>query len=290
MQRCGYSARGPQVWDYAGDNYVHRLIQSKTDGKLIEVASPGPAGGGGGGGGGSGRTSRSPRDSHGGASCQRRSHCGGHGGGGGECCDPGEEAFQQALIASKIDAVAAEYNHLLCSQLDSQRHYFEGLLAQQAEDAERRLEAAAKAASTSEAAAAEARGAAKEAVSKRQAAERKLADAQAAVAQAAKERDFLRSLSDNLLADKKEWAARLEAAQKDVAQKEAEVRDLKDQVHDLMMFIEAQKSIEALGAEGNELREASLLPVAAPPPQRRGKGKAASAGGSPAGASSGSKK
>jgi BRCA1-associated protein len=26
-----------RVWDYAGDNYVHRLIQNKTDGKLIEV-------------------------------------------------------------------------------------------------------------------------------------------------------------------------------------------------------------------------------------------------------------
>ncbi|KAF6166909.1 hypothetical protein GIB67_020138 [Kingdonia uniflora] len=28
-----------RVWDYAGDNYVHRLIQSKTDGKLIELNS-----------------------------------------------------------------------------------------------------------------------------------------------------------------------------------------------------------------------------------------------------------
>lgn len=28
-----------RVWDYAGDNYVHRLIQSKTDGKLVELNS-----------------------------------------------------------------------------------------------------------------------------------------------------------------------------------------------------------------------------------------------------------
>jgi BRCA1-associated protein len=26
-----------RVWDYAGDNYVHRLVQNKTDGKLVEV-------------------------------------------------------------------------------------------------------------------------------------------------------------------------------------------------------------------------------------------------------------
>ena len=34
-----------RVWDYVGDNYVHRLIQSKTDGKLVEVPSPGMASG-----------------------------------------------------------------------------------------------------------------------------------------------------------------------------------------------------------------------------------------------------
>lgn len=28
-----------RVWDYAGDNYVHRLILSKTDGKLVELNS-----------------------------------------------------------------------------------------------------------------------------------------------------------------------------------------------------------------------------------------------------------
>ncbi len=25
-----------RVWDYAADNYVHRLIQNKTDGKLVQ--------------------------------------------------------------------------------------------------------------------------------------------------------------------------------------------------------------------------------------------------------------
>jgi BRCA1-associated protein len=26
-----------RVWNYFGDNYVHRLIQNKSDGKLVEV-------------------------------------------------------------------------------------------------------------------------------------------------------------------------------------------------------------------------------------------------------------
>lgn len=29
-----------QVWDYISDGYVHRLIQSSLDGKLVEVPSP----------------------------------------------------------------------------------------------------------------------------------------------------------------------------------------------------------------------------------------------------------
>lgn len=26
-----------RVWDYVGDNYVHRLVQNKDDGKLVEM-------------------------------------------------------------------------------------------------------------------------------------------------------------------------------------------------------------------------------------------------------------
>lgn len=43
--------------------------------------------------------------------------------------------LQEALFASKVDAFAQEYNHLLVSQLDSQRQYFEGLL--RSKDAQR---------------------------------------------------------------------------------------------------------------------------------------------------------
>lgn len=28
-----------RTWDHVGNNYVHRLIQSKTDGKLVELNS-----------------------------------------------------------------------------------------------------------------------------------------------------------------------------------------------------------------------------------------------------------
>lgn len=40
-----------------------------------------------------------------------------------------DPALKRALEDSKMEAVAAEYNHLLASQLDSQRQYFEVSLA-----------------------------------------------------------------------------------------------------------------------------------------------------------------
>lgn len=30
-----------RVWDYVGDNFVHRLLQNKGDGKLVEGSAPG---------------------------------------------------------------------------------------------------------------------------------------------------------------------------------------------------------------------------------------------------------
>ncbi|CAI4500205.1 CPA_1a_G0023380.mRNA.1.CDS.1 [Saccharomyces cerevisiae] len=33
--------RTQRVWDYAGDNYVHRLVQNEVDGKLVEVGGSG---------------------------------------------------------------------------------------------------------------------------------------------------------------------------------------------------------------------------------------------------------
>ena len=46
----------------------------------------------------------------------------------------------QATYASKMDAVTLEYTHLLTSQLESQRHYFEGLREQDAASHQQALE------------------------------------------------------------------------------------------------------------------------------------------------------
>ncbi|KAG5619046.1 hypothetical protein H5410_018870 [Solanum commersonii] len=92
-----------RVWDYAGDNYVHRLIQSKTDGKLVELNHHGH------------------HDSDGCCSCE----CG---------TDPG---FSETILNSKVEAIVNEYNDLLTSQLEDQKMYFESLLQDVEEEIER---------------------------------------------------------------------------------------------------------------------------------------------------------
>ncbi|KAL1554127.1 BRAP2 RING ZnF UBP domain-containing protein 2 [Salvia divinorum] len=86
-----------RVWDYAGDNYVHRLIQSKTDGKLVEL----------------------------------NHHCARHYDG------SSESAGQNDTLGDEVEYIKSEYNELLTSQLESQKNYFESLLQEVEEDTDR---------------------------------------------------------------------------------------------------------------------------------------------------------
>lgn len=106
-----------RVWDYAGDGYVHRLIQSKSGGKLVELPSatnmaatvPGelwnpryPSGSG---------FNREGNELQEGMS------------------NPTDQG-QVEMLQEKMEAIGAEYSSMIMSQLDSQRVYYEGRLAQ----------------------------------------------------------------------------------------------------------------------------------------------------------------
>ncbi|KAM7258243.1 hypothetical protein ACFE04_013984 [Oxalis oulophora] len=93
-----------RVWDYVGDNYVHRLIQSKTDGKLVEL----------------------------------NSHCL-HANGSCGSCDCSKSGISDTLFDSKVEEIANEYNELLAPQLDNQRSYFEALLQDVKDQTEREI-------------------------------------------------------------------------------------------------------------------------------------------------------
>jgi hypothetical protein len=81
------------VWDFAGQGYVHRLLQNKEDGKLVEVNDP------------------SNTTSH------ERS------------LSPGlTEAQEGEVVHRKLEGFASQYYTLLKSQLEQQRIYYEGRL------------------------------------------------------------------------------------------------------------------------------------------------------------------
>ncbi|KNA15773.1 hypothetical protein SOVF_095110 isoform C [Spinacia oleracea] len=80
-----------------------RLIQSKTDGKLVELNVP----------------------------CSHAAHgCGSF-----EC--GGDPGIDDAIVNSKVEAIVNEYNELLSTQLENQKLYFESLLQEIKEETEK---------------------------------------------------------------------------------------------------------------------------------------------------------
>ncbi|CAI5946299.1 unnamed protein product [Closterium sp. NIES-65] len=214
-----------RVWDYVGDAFVHRLVLSKTDGKLLAHTHECPF-------------------------CSRFSFFSSH-----------ISLAPSALTSSSRPGglwVAYEYTHLLTTQLDSQRLYFEGLLA------------AAKAERDEAVAAAEA---ARESV--------KVQKLQSRLERAEQEKEFLKQVNDSLIKNQKQWQEKFkqqeERVKAAVAARDEKIKDLEEQVRDLMVFIEAQKIVEREGGAGTAegIREGTVLAVGgAPTAGERGAGKA----------------
>ncbi len=85
------------------DSYVHRLIQNRSDGKLVELPAA------------SSLTTRDGDDSDDG---------------------PGPSAYDEKKI-SKIEDITLEYSYLLSSQLEQQRKHFEGEIAKSEQETTR---------------------------------------------------------------------------------------------------------------------------------------------------------
>jgi BRCA1-associated protein len=91
-----------RVWDYVSDAYVHRIIQSKTDGKLVELPAADNS-----------------------------------------ALDPPD--WTDAVPREKLENMSVEYTHLLTSQLESQRAYFEEIVERAVDKASQASAAASSA-------------------------------------------------------------------------------------------------------------------------------------------------
>ncbi|KAI1499491.1 hypothetical protein F5X99DRAFT_389630 [Biscogniauxia marginata] len=231
------------VWDYAGDMWVHRLIRDKGDGKVVEL--PG--------------------------------HQDGPNGHGHESDD--------VVPRAKLENIGMEYTHLLTSQLESQRVYFEEMLSKAADKAAKASAAAEKAASQATEALKELRALKEEQRQLRNAIIPSLEkDLERERTRASKSTDLARGLGKSLQEEKKVSEGlmkriehvnkELESVGEKIKELQLENADLKDQNHDLTMFISGQEKLKELEAEGKveegEIQEGSAL---VPEDKRRRKGK-----------------
>lgn len=240
-----------RVWDYAGDGYVHRLIQSKPD-----FTAPQKHGASG------------LRDSD---NADRMRH--------------ENEAYRaegdDVVPREKMESMANEYTYLLTSQLEGQRRYFE-------EQVERAVDKASEASTKADVAASRANHAVEEmeaskaerdslraVVQRLEKALEKSDKSKAKFEQMAREMSTqLREekvMNEGLLKRIKAADEKMEEAKAEARKASEEKKDLEEMNHDLTMFISSQEKVKELQAQGEDVIDGS---VSVPEPQKKkGKGR-----------------
>ncbi|KAI0644176.1 zf-UBP-domain-containing protein [Trametes meyenii] len=242
-----------RVWDYAGDGYVHRLIQNKADGKLVELPS---------------------------AAVRSDGTTNGIGGGGG-----GGPTAADALTAEKIEAIGIEYSYLLTSQLDSQRTFYEEQTAELRSqiDSMRSLveQLGAEVELHKQRARQDAERRARDEEERVAALEREKARAEKRAEKAselartlAKELREERAVSEGLMKNLTTAREHAEVAARETAVFRVQVQELQEQVRDVMFFLEAKNKIESGEGAAAEAAGGSLEVTPAPQASKNsGKGK-----------------
>ncbi|KII85840.1 hypothetical protein PLICRDRAFT_44258 [Plicaturopsis crispa FD-325 SS-3] len=240
-----------RVWDYAGDGYVHRLIQNKADGKLVELPSASMGG------------SREGGTTDGGLG----------------------PSLADRLSAEKIEAIGIEYSYLLTSQLDSQRAYYEEQMNSLQSKVLETLGMVERLSSEIK----EERAAVREEQAlRKQEADARIAEAERDKIKAEKRADKLtevakrlekelreeRAVSEGLMKNLAKMKERVEQADKDKADFHGKIADLEDQVRDVMFFLDAKTKIERGDNEVSEAAGGSVeVPVRPPSPRATSKKK-----------------
>jgi BRCA1-associated protein len=220
-----------RVWDYAGDAYVHRLIQNRADGKLVELPS-------------ASITAGSGVDSS-------------------RALGPGPA---DTMAAEKVEAIGIEYSYLLTSQLDSQRAYYEEQLdamKEQLSNAYSKMDIRAKEVEAMEAQRRiteqtwqkELESKVTEAAKERAKVEKKAEKAMELARKFEKELREEKMVNDGLLQNLAAVKKRSEAFEQEKTEFMGRISELEDQMRDLMFYLETRDKVEK---EGGELAGASV--------------------------------
>ncbi|KAJ2845508.1 hypothetical protein IWW36_004755 [Coemansia brasiliensis] len=272
------------VWDYAGDGYVHRLLQSAADHKVIAVDI--------------GRESINGTSASASVVSEQRPTVDGLAGGETKRTRGGATLpWQGSLFDAheKLDAVTGEYELLLASQLESQREQYEIQLArvrhQQAQQTRKHTELERQYSQALERCRELEKQQAKYDRQQQADLEQQLARVEIERKEWAAERKRLeesvnkwvkKSTEDaKLLLEERALTRQLSENQDDlkdqIAQLKATLADVRDEVRDLTFFISTQKSLAQEQHEESEIHGASIVGVSEPATSStrsgRGKGK-----------------
>ncbi|KAK4870280.1 hypothetical protein LT330_005334 [Penicillium expansum] len=223
-----------RVWDYVGDAYVHRIIQNKTDGKLLEL----------------------PAADH-------------------SALDPPD--WGDAVPREKLENMSIEYTHLLTSQLESQRAYFEEVVERAVDKASQ----ASAAAAVAEVNASSASSCLEELQAKYDAVTLETLpslehDRARAEKKAEKFEALARSFEKGFQEEKamnRNMLLKLENLAKEVDGLKVANADLAEQNRDLTFFISGTQRLQGQGEEVEQGTVSVPEPPAASKKKRKGKGK-----------------
>ncbi|CAN0918266.1 BRAP2 RING ZnF UBP domain-containing protein 1 [Linum grandiflorum] len=205
--RYSLDLRTQQIWDYVGDNYVHRLNQSKAYDKSIDVN----------------------------ANCRSvEGDCGTC-----ECSDDSE--FGGALYSSKVEAIVDEYNRLLATQMETQRQYYESLITEAKSKQETSISEGIEEVLKST-----------------------MHELQNKLDMCELEKNAVAETNKGLIKDEQTWRKRAKEIEErealSIRTKDEIILDLEEQIRDLTVYMEAQKTVSKM-TDPSDIREGTLLPV-----------------------------
>ena len=207
-----------RVWDYAGDNYVHRLLQNKSDGKVVEVE-----------------------------------------------CNPS----LQHVSEEKIDAVQLEYTYLLTNQLETQRKYFEEHIQRIENDSSQQIKEIIDKARINHEEKEKLEESCNTLSKEKQLLEKKLSSLTQKLNKISSELEEEKQMNKCLRENQNSWQVKLnevqESTKKLIEKRDDEISELKDQVRDLMFFLETQNKLKDVTEEERKDIESGTIVVGESP-------------------------
>lgn len=157
-------------------------------------------------------------------------------------CGYGDDSgINEAIYSSKVEAVFDEYSRLLATELEKQRQNYESLLAEAKGKRDSTIAEAVEKAVTSE-----------------------MQDIQSKLDKCTEEKNALAEINRKLIKDQQVWHVKV----KEIEEREAsesrlmdeKILDLEEQVRDLKVYIEAQKTLTDM-TDSNSIKGGTVLPV-----------------------------